>query len=222
MSNESTEAPEVPTVFDAPPAVLDIPSYTGAGVARGALLGLAICALIDVAEVLLIGIVRWSMDHDEHFNEYGEWTPPTWILDFETLLGGASLIALIATGITFLVWFSRAHAYASARAPISGGPVIAWFIPVASLWLPYQRVRDVWNVVTERPIGLVQVWWGLWLANTFFSRATNYEPQTWEGFSQLHTVMIGASVTDIATALLAARIVMTIDQAAHARMPATF
>lgn len=215
-----TEPPHVPAAFSAPPAAIAPVPYTGAIAARITLIGLAVCAAVDAVQIVVIALIRWSLD--AHVDEYGEWYPPEWLLSLDLGVSYLPLLSLIATGIAFLTWFSRAHAHASLRAPIAGGPVIAWFIPILSLWLPYQRMADVWTVVTQRPKGIVLTWWVLWLAQGFVSRATNLEPTTMEGMNQLHFFMVASAGLSMLTAVLAGHLVLTIDQAARSSVPATF
>lgn len=215
-----TAPPHVPAAFSAPPAAVSPVPYTGAVAAKITLIGLALCASVDAVQIVVIALIRWSLD--AHVDEYGEWYPPEWLLSLDLGVSYLPLLSLIATGIAFLTWFSRAHAHASLRAPISGGPVIAWFIPILSLWLPYQRMADVWTVVTQRPKGIVLTWWALWLAQSFVSRATNLAPNTMEGMNQLHFFMVASAGLSMLTAVLAGHLVLTIDQAARSSVPATF
>jgi hypothetical protein len=210
----------IPAAFSAPPAPVAAVPYAGAGAAKVTLVGLAVCASIDVVQVLTVALIRWSMD--AHVDDYGEWYPPEWLLSLDVVVSVLPLLALIGTGIAFLTWFSRAHAHASSRSPIAGGPVIAWFIPIMSLWLPYQRMADVWTVVTGRPKGVVLTWWGLWLAQSFVSRGASLEPTTMQGLNQMHFFIVASSGLSILTAVLAGHLVSTIDQAARSSVPATF
>lgn len=196
--------------------------YTGQLPARIAVAGLIVCCLVDVLQIGVSLLIHASLDNDAHFDAYGMWNPPEWILSSESFLIAAPIVALLFTAVPFVTWLSRAHGYASSKVPLQGDPVLAWFIPFANLWLPYQRVRDVWNVITQKPGHIVAMWWFFWVARTFVARATWGDVDTIEAMQSLQLVMMLAAVVDVIAAFLAARIVLTIDAAAQNKSPTTF
>jgi uncharacterized protein DUF4328 len=122
---------------------------------------------------------------------------------------------LVATAIVVIVWLWRARRNAEwlhdAEHRLTRGWVAgSWFVPVISLWFPYQVVDDIWRtsdpaaphdaVITRQlPSGrLVARWWFAWVASSvvglvpLFDRA---EDVTIESFRQL------AVVDTISTAL---------------------
>ena len=91
-------------------------------------------------------------------------------------LPGAALgVALLQLGLipVFLVWFYRARKNADGRGQQqrwgAGWAIGGWFVPIVSLWFPYQIMADIWraNLPAERrnqPAVLPGFWWGCWLA----------------------------------------------------------
>ena len=90
-------------------------------------------------------------------------------------LPGAGLVAaLLQLGLipVFLVWFYRARKNAGGRGQQqrwgAGWAIGGWFVPIVSLWFPYQIMADIWraNLPAERrnqPAVLPGFWWGCWL-----------------------------------------------------------
>jgi len=86
--------------------------------------------------------------------------------------------ALLVAGVLTLVWIFRscvnAHALTSGAMEFTPGWAVGWnFIPIASLWKPFQAVREIWNVSrgvegsTESTPTFMRFWWGLWLTGNF-------------------------------------------------------
>ncbi|MFJ9461600.1 DUF4328 domain-containing protein [Kitasatospora sp. NPDC101447] len=87
------------------------------------------------------------------------------------------LVALLASTVTFILWFYRVRVNAERFDPHGhrlkrGWTIGAWFTPVAALWLPQQIAADTWRASTRpdesgvRPAlapALLKLWWAtLW------------------------------------------------------------
>lgn len=100
------------------------------------------------------------------------------------LLALIFLLLLLATAIVFLTWMNKAYKNlkffgATTLRRSTGWSVGGWFIPIVSLWFPYQAMRDIWvGSDPDRTVGypsgwwsqgagaaVVKWWWGLWLAS---------------------------------------------------------
>lgn len=89
------------------------------------------------------------------------------------------LVFLIATYIVFSMWIYRAGANLAAAnfddLDFTPGSRIWWFaVPVASLFKPFQGMRELWNASHHRfpydeNVGIVSLWWGCWLFHSFAS-----------------------------------------------------
>src|SRR5262249_27369014 len=96
-------------------------------------------------------------------------------------------VTLIICMIVFLMWLYRARsnlpALGVADARWSPGWAIAWwFIPIMSLFRPYQLVKETWQASDpeslpgwrrEPPPAVFGWWWGLFLVYSFFGNATD-------------------------------------------------
>ncbi|WP_031073316.1 DUF4328 domain-containing protein [Streptomyces sp. NRRL WC-3742] len=76
--------------------------------------------------------------------------------------------ALLAAGVTFLVWFRRcqanAHAFAPERLTFTPGMAVAtWFIPFLGLWQPRRASLDLAQATGIHRTRLINAWWTAWL-----------------------------------------------------------
>ncbi|MGA4850820.1 DUF4328 domain-containing protein [Streptomyces sp. G5(2025)] len=176
-------------MVDGRPARLRSP--VGLGRAAAALLGVVIATDVyalwagtemqDVLNDLIIG--RYGADIEREAD------------NADTLYANAGTVqtvALFATCVVFLVWFHRARVNAEVFEPHGhrkkrGWTVWGWFVPVVNLWFPRRIAIDIWDASGTRtatpdgmmpldpaaergPHRLVNVWWTLWVANTFAGR----------------------------------------------------
>ncbi|MEZ4268845.1 MAG: DUF4328 domain-containing protein [Myxococcota bacterium] len=132
----------------------------------------------------------------------------------EAVVGIAHFVVMLCTYVVvgrFLYRTSqRLHAVAGASMEFTPGWTIGWFfVPVASLFKPYEAVREMWQVsappaegrlpsATDVPAAF-RWWWGLWLVDSVFSIAvlrSSADSTTIEG-------LMTTSVLDGISALLA-------------------
>jgi hypothetical protein len=100
-----------------------------------------------------------------------------------TTVDMAALCFKIATMIVFARWI-----YVAGRNLVDADVMdlefspasrIWWFfVPVASLFKPFQAMRELWNashgvMPTDAPNTLVATWWGLWLLSNFMGYVTS-------------------------------------------------
>ncbi|MFE9017442.1 DUF4328 domain-containing protein [Streptomyces sp. NPDC007808] len=99
--------------------------------------------------------------------------------------GVAQTVALLSTGVVFLVWFHRVRVNAEVFDPFGhrkkrGWAVGGWFVPIVNLWFPRRVALDVWDAsspwAAPRPHGLVNSWWTAWVISLLAGRisATTY------------------------------------------------
>lgn len=89
------------------------------------------------------------------------------------IVGFAQFVFGLAAFVLFLMWLHRANrnlrALAGETLTITPGWAVGWFfIPLASLWMPYMAVKEVWRAShrhTGRGAALVGWWWAAMLAN---------------------------------------------------------
>jgi len=84
--------------------------------------------------------------------------------DRTTLVAVLSLVALVATGISFLAWFFRAYVNierlgARELRATKGWSIGAWFVPLLNLIRPKQLMDDIWRASDPAlPAGELRGW----------------------------------------------------------------
>ena len=99
-----------------------------------------------------------------------------------TVVTVVNFIMLVLSMIFFILWFRRAYynlhtlPWHNAR-HTEGWAAGSWFIPILSLFWPYQIMQDIWrgtqNAIKERfgepqSAAIVGWWWAIYLVNNFF------------------------------------------------------
>ena len=95
------------------------------------------------------------------------------------IIGSARLLPLLllTTMVVFLLWMQRANKNVRALGAqgircTPGWAVGWWFVPIATLFKPYQAMREIYQASDPgagpaswagRPAGLVGAWWAAWL-----------------------------------------------------------
>lgn len=129
-------------------------------------------------------------------------------------------LAVVATGVVFLVWFHRVRLNAEVFDPQGqrlkrGWTVWGWFVPFAMLVIPRRIAGDIWDAST--PIGpdgthepvsykTLNVWWAAWIISGIASwQATlgMFYAEDTEAVEQAVGLELIADVLDIVAAVLA-------------------
>jgi hypothetical protein len=136
--------------------------------------------------------------------------------DAVNLLYGALQVACY---VVTCLWLSRSRATAVAANPkfIHGrSPVwswLGWWVPIVSLWFPYQVVRDVLRSTSRGPVSGIGGWWAAWLVYFIASRiatraGTRLTPEaTLQGADQLVTTEFVATFAMVVALVLWIRII---------------
>jgi hypothetical protein len=104
----------------------------------------------------------------------------------QMLLGVASVGVFLVTSIAFLVWFRRAYgnleAFGCSTAHGKGWAIGAWFVPILSLFRPFQMTRELWTksdpdadpeeVVVASGPPLLGAWWAAWIVANVLGQAS--------------------------------------------------
>lgn len=101
----------------------------------------------------------------------------------EMAIGLIFLIVYIISAVTFIQWFRRAyynlHQKVSDLKRTEGWAAGAWFVPIISLYWPYQIMKELFDrtkqLLNDKGIyqtetfssGLVGWWWAVWIINNF-------------------------------------------------------
>ena len=94
------------------------------------------------------------------------------------------LLMLVVTGFVTLNWTYRVSRNAHSLARGLDVPpqwAVGWyFVPVASVWKPFQALREVWQVGvdparwrTRKTPAIMRWWWGFWLAGNLAGTWSN-------------------------------------------------
>jgi hypothetical protein len=101
-----------------------------------------------------------------------------------------SALPLLATATLWAIWQYRAAKHVAGmtrRGP--GWHAGAWFVPIISLWFPYQNVSDLWRAVGRtRPSWLI-AWWLLWLFGNAVSQQSTRVYLSAEDLDQFRVAM---------------------------------
>ncbi|WP_330240393.1 DUF4328 domain-containing protein [Streptomyces sp. NBC_00525] len=134
--------------------------------------------------------------------------------------GALQGIAVLATGIVFLVWLRRARHNAEVFDPYChtlrpGWAIGAWFVPIANLWLPYRVATGVWtasvppDTLVSRataPRGVLNAWWAALVATQILGRVAGGYYDRAEGGDEIIRgldLVMAANALDIGAAVVA-------------------
>ena len=196
-----------------------------AGLARATVVSLwvyaALCipsAIVQVWDSLALSKVDPSTPM-----ELGDETPGLDSLS-ELVVGLAqivSFLALVVVGFIVLKWFYRVNLNAKVLKPakqVSPAWSVGWFfVPFASLLMPFRGLREAWQISTdpEKPnaVGvppLLRWWWGAWLianiaGNISFRLSTSFKTVGGQLGSDITGVIM--TVFNLLSAVLLIRIV---------------
>ncbi|WP_436995683.1 DUF4328 domain-containing protein [Streptomyces sp. enrichment culture] len=139
-----------------------------------------------------------------------------------------SLMALIATGIVFIVWFHRARTNAEVFGPdeqrrTPGWAIGSWFIPIANLWIPRKIAGDIWDASEldkRAPRTVLNAWWTLWIVASLAGRSAERLWERAEEYDAIRRAALGlaaSSVLDLAAAVAAVLFVRRLTAMQHAK-----
>lgn len=203
---------------------------SASGRAKAATTSLKVILGIAVA-MSLINVMTVISPPDMESLSSGQINPFTALLLMASgLLGIAFLIALLVTAILFLMWLHRAyknlHAFGVQTEHSPGWVVGYWFIPIISLFRPYQKVNELFEksdtLATQfrcnnqdADSSVVGWWWACYLISNFISYATfkmSYRGTTSDDIVFASAVEIVSDILYITAAVLIIKIINTIDE----------
>jgi hypothetical protein len=100
----------------------------------------------------------------------------------EQIIAIIYLIVFVISGVTFIQWFRRAyfnlHQKTDCLTYSEGWAAGSWFVPIVSLYRPYQIMKDLYKeteeLLSEKQIDVTNyttkylgIWWTLWVINSF-------------------------------------------------------
>ncbi len=129
------------------------------------------------------------------------------------VLSGLRVLLLLTTGVCFLIWTYRLHrnlrAFGVERLSVTAGWAVGYFfVPVISLYRPYQIFSEIWKASDPGPAprdgaawqalkvpALVGVWWAFWLCSGIIDQLSRTTPGETIG------IALGAALRLIAAVL---------------------
>ncbi|MGH3704261.1 MAG: DUF4328 domain-containing protein [Agromyces sp.] len=74
---------------------------------------------------------------------------------------------MIPAGVLWAIWQNRVAKQVTGTRRSPGWHAGSWFIPIISLWFPYQNISDLWRAVGRiRPSWQI-AWWLLWVVGNY-------------------------------------------------------
>lgn len=131
------------------------------------------------------------------------------------LIAIAYTIVFIISGIIILKWIYRANYNArqlgAKEMQFTPGWSVGWyFIPIFTLWKPYQAMKEIWkasanpdNWSNEKVSSVLPWWWFFWLVNNFLGQAVLRMSLRAEEITELKNVNIVYQVSDVTSIILA-------------------
>lgn len=101
-----------------------------------------------------------------------------------------SALSLVATGALWAIWQYRAAKQVTERTRRSAGwHAGSWFVPVVSLWFPYQNISDLWRAVGRTRPSWQIIWWLLFVVSNFLIGQSSRITTTAEDLEQFRLAM---------------------------------
>ena len=134
--------------------------------------------LVHIVVVLLnIALNLSTIDQSQHI-QTGEQVNRSQAFSKETTeltILSLDLITYYSVVISFLMWVNRASknlASIGVENQIFGplAAVVWWFVPIASLWMPYRVVAEIWtgsHPQKHPPPPILILWWLAWVISNF-------------------------------------------------------
>jgi len=138
-----------------------------------------------------------------------------------TVITAVNFIMLVLSMIFFIMWFRRAYynlhnlPWHNARHS-EGWAAGSWFIPILSLFWPYQIMEDIWkgtqNAIKERfgepqSTAIIAWWWAFYLVNNFFGYISAFATK---GAADVEELLTATKVEFIGEIISIAAIIITI------------
>ena len=170
---------------------------------------------------------------DVPLGPYGEYPIHAAATQATGLLRLPSVAVGLITSVIVLKWIYRANMNAHAWTGgmrVSPPWSIGWFfVPVASLWKPFQGVSDTWMASHGLPLSgeapnHLKVWWGLWLASGILGSISNRLAWRAETVGPMHMaagVEAISTLSSLGAALLFLNIVKRVTRAQTQRLRAS-
>jgi len=146
------------------------------------------------------------------------------------LIASLFLIFYIVSAVTFIQWFRRAyfnlHTRVKGLSNAEGWAAGAWFVPVISLFKPYQIMKEMNEKTDElilenglntehnsNPSNSIALWWALWIVTNVIAQISFRLPsETLEQLITSTTLDVYSILVDIPLAIITIKVIKDYSQ----------
>ena len=133
----------------------------------------------------------------------------------QAVIAFSYLGVFIVSGILILKWIYRANQNARQfgakdMAFSPGWSIGFYFIPIVSLWKPYQAMKEIWqasqnpsNWPVEKVSSILGIWWFFWIANSVVGQAVFRMSRRAEEISEIMNVNLVSQASEVISIPLA-------------------
>jgi len=131
----------------------------------------------------------------------------------EQVIGGIALIVFIISIVTFILWFRRAyfnlHQKVSYLSYSEGWAAGCWFVPIISLFRPYQIMKELYQETKELfekkgiettrypSTNFLAIWWTLWIINNILGQFIFRYSLRAESLDELTTLTVVSIISNL-------------------------
>lgn len=127
----------------------------------------------------------------------------------QAIVGMIYLIVFVISGVLILRWIHRANYNARQLGAKNmqftpGWSIGYYFIPILTLWKPYQAMKEIWKASknpsdweSQGTSGILPIWWTLWIISNFIGQAVFRLSLRAEEISELMNLNLITQVSNI-------------------------
>ena len=127
----------------------------------------------------------------------------------QQIVGIVYLIVFVISGFLILRWIHRANYNARQLGAENmkftpGWAIGYYFIPILTLWKPYQAMKEIWKASknpsdweSQETSGILPMWWTLWLISNFLGQAVFRLSMRAEEFQELMNLNIITQISNV-------------------------
>ncbi len=133
----------------------------------------------------------------------------------QAVIAFSYLGVFIVSGVLILRWIYQANQNARQFGAIDmvfspGWSIGFYFIPIVSLWKPYQAMKEIWqasqnptNWPVEKVSSILGIWWFFWIANSMVGQAAFRMSRRAEEISEIMNVNLVSQASEVISIPLA-------------------
>ncbi len=142
----------------------------------------------------------------------------------EQIIGIIYLVVFIISAVTFIQWFRRAYYNLNIRTNCNhsdGWASGSWFVPIISLYRPYQIMKEMWTKTTQliksktsdytdNSTMMIGIWWTLWIVSNYIGKyvmKSAFKAETIENFLNSTVGDMTLSIIGIPLAIITVMII---------------